>query len=135
MKQGSPRPSLDTLSDVQSQFERWRKSRKRGTRIPETLWRSAVEAAGEHGVSKTAQVLSLDYYRLKERLESTAELSAPEPTAGRGQEFLEIPLFASAPDCVLEMADAAGSRLRVELRGSAAAHCEALAHSLWSVAR
>ena len=133
MKQGSHRPSRDTLSDVQSRFERWRRGRKRGTRIPEALWRSAVEAAGEYGVSKTAQALGLDYYGLKRRLESTLEVSESEPAAGR--EFLEIPLFASAPDCVLEMAGADGARLRVELRGSAATHCEALAEALWSVAR
>ncbi len=133
MKQGSRRPSRDILSDVQSQFERWRQSRKRGTRIPEALWRAAVEAARECGVSKTAQALGLDYYALKKRLEPTLEVSESEPVAGR--EFLEIPLFATAPECVLEMQDAHGARLRVELRGSAAAHCQTLAQALWSVAQ
>ncbi len=133
MKQGSSRPTRDILRDVQSQFERWRQSRKRGTRIPETLWRAAAEAAGERGVSKAAQALSLDYYKLKKRVESTPEPSESEPATGR--EFLEIPLFASAPECVLEMKDAQGARLRVELRGSAAAHCQTLAQALWSVAR
>ncbi len=133
MKQGSRRPSHDILGDVQSQFERWRQSRKRGTRIPETLWQAAVEAAEEYGVSKTAQALGLDYYGLKKRVESPDEISESEPAAER--EFLEIPLFASAADCVLEMVDAEGTRLRVELRGSAAAHCQTLAQALWSVAR
>ncbi len=133
MKQGSHRLSRDILSDVQSQVERWRQSRKRGTRIPEALWRAAVEAARDCGVSKTAQALGLDYYGLKKRVESTAEVSESEPSAG--QEFLEIPLFGSAPECVLEMEDAQGVRLRVELKGSAAAHCEALAQALWSAAR
>lgn len=133
MKQGTHRPSRDILSDVELRFERWRRSRKRGTRIPEPLWRAAVEAAGECGVSKTAQCLSLDYYALKKRLEPTLAVSESEPVAGR--EFLEIPLFASAPECVLEMADAAGARLRVELRGSAAAHCDTVVQALWGVAR
>ncbi len=133
MKQGPRHPSRDILSDVQSQFARWRQSRKRGTRIPEALWRAAVEAAREHGVSKTAQVLGLDYYRLKKRLESTAELSESEPAAEQG--FVEIPLFASAAECVLEMEDVRGARLRIELKGSAVAHCQTLAQALWSVAR
>jgi hypothetical protein len=132
MKQGSHRTSRDILSEVQSQFERWRQSRKRGTRIPESLWRAAAEAARECGVSKTAQTLGLDYYALKKRLESPLEVTESEPAGGR--EFLEIPLFASAPECVLEMVDAQGARLRIELRGSAAAHCETLAQVLWSVA-
>ncbi len=133
MKQGSDRPSRDILGDVRSRFECWRRSRKLGVRIPEDLWQAAVEAAQEHGVSKTAQTLGLDYYGLKKRWESTLEVSESEPAAGR--EFLEIPLFATAPDCVLEMVGAQGARLRVELRGSAAAHCETLAQALWSVAR
>jgi hypothetical protein len=133
MKQGTRHPSCGILSDVRSQFDRWRRSRKRGTRIPETLWQAAIEAAGECGVSKTAQTLGLDYYALKKRVESTLEVADSEPAVGR--EFLEIPLFASAAECVLEMVDAAGTRLRVELRGSAAAHCQTLAHALWSVAR
>ena len=106
MSQGSHRPSRDILSDAQSQFERWRQSRKRGTRIPETLWRAAGEAAGECGISRTSQALSLDYYGLKKRVESTLEVSESEPAAER--EFLEIPLFASAADCVLELLDAQG---------------------------
>ncbi len=134
MKQGSPHSSRDILSEVQSQFARWRQNRKRGTRIPEALWRAAVDAARDCGVSRAAQALGLDYYRLKKRVESTHE--DPESgLAGAGREFLEIPLFASAPECVLEMKDAQGARLRVELRGAAATHCEALAQVLWSVAR
>ncbi len=133
MSQGSHRSSHDILSDAQSQFERWRQSRKRGTRIPETLWQAAAEAAGEYGVSKTSQALGLDYYGLKKRAEATVEFSESEPAAER--EFLEIPLFASAADCVLELVDAQGTRLRVELRGSAAAHCQTLAQALWSPGR
>jgi hypothetical protein len=91
--------------------------------------------ARECGVSKAAQALALDYYRLKKRVESPLEVSKPEPAAGPGREFLEVPLFASSPDCVLEMTDAQGARLRVELRGSAATHCETLAQALWSGAR
>ena len=41
----------------------------------------------------------------------------------------------TAPECVLEMEDSQGARLRVELKGPATVHCEALAQALWSVAR
>ena len=132
MKQGSPRVSRDTLSEVRSKFERWRKSRRRGSRIPSALWHTAVDAAREHGVSKTAQALGLDYYGLKKRLKSAPELCEPAP--GRG--FLEIPLYApSTPECVLELEDAQGSRLRVELKGASPAELEPLAQAFWKVAR
>lgn len=132
MKQGSRRVSRDTLSEVRSKFERWRKSRHRGSRIPSALWQRAVDAAREHGVSKAAQALRLDYYGLKKRLESAPELSGSEPATGRG--FLEIPLW-STPECVLELEDAQGSRLRVELKGASPAELEPLAQAFWKVAR
>ena len=136
MKYGPDRPSHDILSDVRSQFERWRRRRPRGTRIPAALWQAAVEAAEEHGVSKTSQELSLDYYGLKERVESAVEERSPvEGDGGRG--FLEIPVFAAAAsgECVLEIEDGQGARLRVEHKGAAAAELEPLAHALWSVGR
>ncbi len=129
MKQGSA-PSDDVLSDVYSQFERWRSRRPRGTRIPAALWQSAVDAAREHGVSKAAQALRLDYYGLKKRLESG--LPGPEP----GSRFLEIPLpVASAAECVLELTNAQGARLRVELKGGAMSELESLARVFWSLER
>jgi hypothetical protein len=133
MKHGSPGPFRDILGEVHSQFTCWRQSRKQGTRIPEALWRAAVDAARAHSVSKASHVLGLDYYALKKRLESTAApLSESVPATGGG--FVEIPLFA-APECVFEIEDARGARLRVELKGSASVHCETLAQALWSLVR
>ena len=136
MKPGSRRPSRDLLSDVRRQFERWRRSRKRGTRIPEKLWRAAAEAAQEHGVSKAAHVLRLDYYALKERVKSVAE-KRPAVAPPSEVKFLEIPLGASSgrPVCVLEFEDGQGARLRVELQGAALAELETVARSLWNLAR
>ncbi len=136
MKPEARRPSRDLLSDVRRQFERWRRSRKRGTRIPETLWRAAAEAGQEHGVSKTAQALRLDYYALKKRVESAPEVR-PAVASAKEVKFLEIPLGAASgrPECVLEFEDGQGARLRVELQGAALAELETVARSLWSLAR
>ncbi len=136
MKRESPRPARSLLPDVRRQFDRWRKSRKRGTRIPEALWRAAAEAGQEHGVSKTAQALRLDYYALKERVESVpAKRSAVEPPSEI--QFLEIPWGASfgRPECVLEFEDGQGVRLRVELQGAALSELETVARALWSMSR
>jgi hypothetical protein len=96
------------------------------------LWQAAVEAAEEHGVSKISQELSLDYYRLKERVETDSE---EEGDGGSG--FLELPVFAASAsgECVLEIEDGQGARLRVELKGAAASELEPLARALWSVER
>ncbi len=136
MKPGSCRPSRDLLSDVLRQFKDWRRSRRRGTRIPEALWRAAAEAGREHGVSKTSQALRLDYYALKERVELAPEKrSTAKPSSEI--KFLEIPLGAPSerPECILELEDGQGARLRVELQGSALAELETVARALWSLAR
>jgi len=137
MKQGS---RSDRLSEVRRQFERWRKNRPRGTRIPEELWQAATEVGCEVGVSKTAQVLSLDYYVLRRRTESVLEErpareAQPQEALPEGG-FLEIPLCApSSPQCILEIEDPRGARLRVELRGATPAHLETLARTIWSLAQ
>ncbi len=48
-----------------SRFQGWRAQRKPGGRIPQPLWTMAIRLAKVHGVSRTAAVLRLDYYRLK----------------------------------------------------------------------
>lgn len=136
MKQGSRRVSHDSLDGVQRRFERWRSRRPPGTRIPEALWQAAAEASREHGVSKTARELCLDYYALKKRLEPMPEgVLAVEPRRERG--FVEIPLCSPSvePECVLELEGSQGTRLRVELKGAASAELETLARAFWSMAQ
>ena len=45
------------LEGVRGRFERWRRRRKVGTRIPDALWSAAVEMGGAYGVHRTAKVL------------------------------------------------------------------------------
>ena len=131
MKQRSPRVAGDILSAVESQFKRWRESRRRGTRIPAELWADAVRAARACGVSKVATALGLDYYKLKQRLEK-----APGLARVGGGGFVEIPWPSSpASECVFELEDAQGTRLRVALQGASPAELEPLARTLWSLAR
>ena len=52
------------LEGVRGRFERWRQTRKVGTRIPEALWAAAVKMAGTYGVHRTAKTLRVNYYAL-----------------------------------------------------------------------
>jgi len=131
MKPRSPLVPRDILSEAEGQFERWRRSRSRGARIPATLWDAAVEAARECGVSKAAGALRLDYYKLKQRLEAV-----PGHATVRDSGFLEIPMPASsASECVFELEDGQGTRLRVAFKGATPTDLEPLARAFWSLAR
>ena len=105
------------LDLARREFERWRRGRPRGARIPAVLWRTAVDLARSHGVSKTSQTLHLDYYAVQRRL---AETEPKRPTVAA--EFIELSLPASAhvPRCQLEISDASGGAMRIELSGLSA---------------
>src|SRR3954464_11971592 len=54
-----------------SRFQAWRGRRKPGGRIPQPLWAMAIRLAKGNGVRRTAAVLRLNYYRLKEHADAT----------------------------------------------------------------
>jgi hypothetical protein len=116
------------LERGRSRFQEWRGQRKAGDRIPQALWAIATRLAKAHGVSRTAAVLGLDYYRLKER----AEVAASEPQAS-GPAFVELtsPVLV-AKQCRFELDNGAGATMRVQLVGYDAAEVEALSRSFWN---
>ncbi len=122
------------LEEARRRFERWRRTRKVRSRIPEPLWASAVKLAGRYGIHRTAKALRVDYYSLKKRVEGT-----PATTAGfvsgatAGATFLELPAAAwpGSGECTLELEDAGGAKMRVHLKGFAAPDLAALGRSFW----
>ena len=128
-----------SLSRLERRFAAWREKRAQGQRIPTSLWKSAVDVAVEHGVSRTASLLKLDYYALKKRVEQNAGSAVAQQgpaTAGKmaaRAEFLELPVAAwpGVGECTLELEDAGGAKLRVHLKGFAAPDLTALSRSFW----
>ncbi|MGA7414164.1 MAG: hypothetical protein WBW33_27075 [Bryobacteraceae bacterium] len=117
------------LERVRQRFEEWRRTHPERARISDSLWAAAVKAAGSHGVCRTAKALRVDYYSLKERLE---QASAGAQGLSQGN-FLELsPLApASLGECTVEWEDAAGSTMRVHLKGFPAPDLAALGRSFW----
>jgi hypothetical protein len=113
-------------------FERWRRTHKPPTRLPEPLWALATKLAREYGLSRTARILRLDYNGLKKRLEflasdETSPVTPPPP-------FLEL-LPSGMPsiiECTLEREDAQGVKIRIHLKGRELPDLAALGRSLWS---
>jgi hypothetical protein len=122
--------STDPWRRTCQRFERWRRTRRSGARIPKTLWSAAVHMAQAVGVAQTAKTLRLDYYSLQERVAGAAT-SAPTWDTGPLSAFLELPApgTASRCTCTLELEDDAGVRLRVQLHDGPAPDLAALTRS------
>jgi hypothetical protein len=126
------------LAQLKGRFEQWRAGRSVGQRIPPLLWDGAASVAAEHGAYRVARELNLDYAVLKRRAAAAAG-DAPASTQMRPR-FVELlmpagpmtPQRASHAQCVVEMANARGATMRVELNGDALAGLPALCSAFWA---
>ena len=115
------------IQKVQGQFAHWRSVHPSRSRLPEQLWHSAVAFAEQHGLSKTASVLGLDYYCLKKRLLASRGSTSSGPTA-----FVELIATANRAECIVELESARGEKMRIDWKGSAPPDLIALSQVLWS---
>ena len=126
----SDRPTVTVPTEIEEtrlELENWRRERKRGQHLPEDLWGKAVELARQHGVWPIARALKVDYNRLKRRAGAGAEGGAMKAATA----FVElIPQGTGHCACVVEMEDARGARMRIEVKG-AAPDMTALSRTFW----
>jgi hypothetical protein len=116
------------LRRVYQKLERWRSTRQGRSPLPDALWRAAAEAAREHGVFRTGQVLHLEYGKLKRMMNSTrGKTRSPI-------RFVELGPVSTlgANECVIELEGARG-KLRFRLQGSRAEDIAGLSRALWEV--
>jgi hypothetical protein len=120
------------VRDVLHRLEGWRRGRKHRSPIPEFLWRSAAKLARQHGVSRVAKLLRLDYYVLKDRADTLGR-----DKRGRAEakpSFVEMPSFAAPLDseCVVELEHPDGARMRIQVKGGGALDLGVLSRIFWS---
>jgi len=123
------------LQHVQRRFAEWRQGHRVRSRIPESLWAAAVELGHKYGINRTARALRLDYYSLKGRVEQSAAVAPEDPEGAALATFLELSPRASVVtgECILELEDPGGAKMRVHLKGHEMPDLTALARSLWGV--
>src|SRR5262245_25763066 len=115
------------LAQGRCRFQAWRERRQGGRRIPQPLWALAVRLVSQHGLSRTATALGLDYYSLKKQAEAAAQ-QPPSPSPA----FVELPApVVGAKQALFELDNGAGATMRVQLLGYDAADVEALARRFW----
>ena len=131
-----PTPAVPVyLQELRGRFEDWRRTRRGKLPIPEPLWAAAAELARSHGVCKTAQVLRLEYKKLKRVTAGEAggkpvrRRRAPAPPT-----FVELaaPPTAAA-ECVIEL-EGPRRKLRIEWKGATAPDLAGLSRVLWESA-
>ena len=113
----SNRSFSSDIEEARRRLEVWRKSRRRGKRIPAPLWALAAALARTLGVSPVSQRLGLDYNGLKRRAEAmVARRSRLKPPPG----FVELPLVGQpdlGPNCTVELARGEGARMTIRWEG------------------
>ena len=116
MNRKSTAPIPEAIAQLQREFDQFRSTRPRRTKLPEPLWQAAVELAREHGIYSVAHPLRLDYMGLKKRLEG---VPGPQKNVA-APAFVE--LIASHPatisECVIEFESSIGSKMRIQWKGS-----------------
>jgi hypothetical protein len=129
----------DDLQGIKQRLQDWRAQRQMGERIPAPLWAQAVDAARQHGVYRVSIDLRLDYAGLKRRVEGSGATVPRGRVAPQFVELLANTAAASAPaatavrhECVVELENARGAKLRVQLNGPGVAALAGLCSSFWS---
>ena len=119
-----------TISEVKEQFKIWRRTRKSPRLIPEKLWAAAVSLTANHCLSQISKELVVDYTALKKRVaikkkDSAAKISPPG--------FIEVNLEppAAVSECIVEMQDIGGAKMRMHFRGKTDFDLLELAKAFW----
>jgi hypothetical protein len=102
---------------TRERFEKWRSERpSNASPIPADLWAAAARCARQFGYYRTAQVLGLDSGKLKRQAKALGKRPRKSVPG-----FVELvaPGRGALAECVLELENRAGAKLRIELRGSA----------------
>jgi hypothetical protein len=128
----------DGIRMLRGRFARWRKSHTGRLPIPDPLWAAAAEMAGEHGVFRTAKVLSLGY-RKRKRLTITNDGIAYGPAENGQTEHAARRIYRvmdswnGRSESRIELEGARG-KMGAQWKGSTTPGLAALRRAVWAPA-
>jgi hypothetical protein len=110
-------PIPEAIVQLQRQLDQFRSTQPKRTKLPESLWQTAVELARQHGIYPVAHPLRLDYMGLKKRLGGVpiVRRKATKPA------FVELMTPPATPpeECVIEFDSSRGGKVRIQWKASA----------------
>ncbi len=111
---------ISALDAIKQQFKTWRSNRVGRERIPVSLWQAAVAIvlAGGFSLNKVARELRLSHSDFKHKVYKQSSYSI-KPVLEPSPAFIEIEPPSSFPECVIEMEDHSGTKMRMCFRGQA----------------
>ena len=120
-----------SLSQVKEQFKTWRQTRKSPRPIPAELWAAATGLSAKHSISQISKELALDYTSLKNRVAVKKKTGVAKVSAA---DFIELNLEPPAvvSECIVEMQDIRGAKMRMHFRGKTDFDLLELAKAFWS---
>jgi len=129
------KPALPSpLESVRYQFEKWREVRKnRREPIPEELWAAATRLGHQYSVNHISRTLHLNYVDLKKRISGTKSVARKKKTSS--PRFVELDWPGgqySASECVIEMENGSGAKMRMSFKGRADLDLLELGKAFWS---
>lgn len=139
MRSAPPSPAaVSALEEVQQQFQLWRKTKTGRERIPDSLWQAAVEVfyIWGHSLHKISKTLHLNHTALKQHVEPHLPSSIdvePDATPEDPPAFIAFELDSPSPvsECVIEMEDSTGAKMRMCLRGKTDPSILGICKSFW----
>ena len=104
------------ITDLSGQLEQFRSTHPPRTRLPPSLWQSAVDLARCHGLYVVARSLKLDYSTLKKHLNGSAEGRGTRKKAHA--KFIELigATRQSVDEYLIEFESARGRKLRIHCK-------------------
>jgi hypothetical protein len=124
------------LESVQYQFETWRENKKTPRKpIPEHLWEAASKLQKDYPISHISKVLRLNHTDLKNRI-SGQDLNR-QRTKPSSAQFIELDCLPSftVSECIVELEDAGGSKMRMSFKGKADLDLLELSKAFWRKAK
>ena len=108
------------LEEVRQIFSDWRKTRT-SRRIPDHLWQSAANLYHTQGMSinRIARGLRLNYSTLKTKIIGMPVDTVEPPVEDLSPLFIEVPPAPALSDCVIEIENPSGAKMRMCFRGRA----------------
>jgi len=109
------------LETAQQLFTDWRKTKTGRLRIPDHLWQTAADLYHTGGISinRIARGLRLNHSTLKAKVLEMPAAAIEPPVDDASNLFIEVAPPSVCTDCVIEMENPSGVKMRMHFRGRA----------------